>query len=90
MTIPPCKAVTVSDHIINWIKRAKKVGIPKLSKFAKLLEMDIDAIRNTIDIPFTNGILEGNVNRVKLIEKSMYGKASFGLIKLKILLRNST
>jgi transposase len=81
---------TVSDHIINWIKRAKKVGIPKLSKFAKLLEMDIDAIRNTIDIPFTNGILEGNVNRVKLIEKSMYGKASFGLIKLKILLRNST
>ena len=43
-----------------------------------------------VDIPFTNGILEGNVNRVKLIEKSMYGKASFGLIKLKILLRNST
>jgi hypothetical protein len=36
-------------------------------------------------LPWSNGPLEGNVNRLKLIKRSMYGRAEFDLLKLRVL-----
>lgn len=38
-------------------------------------------IENSLDYTYTNGILEGNVNRVKTIKRIMYGRANFDLVK---------
>ncbi|MGN9121617.1 transposase, partial [Turicibacter bilis] len=33
--------------------------------------------------PYTNAICEGNVNRIKMIKRQMYGRASFELLRIK-------
>ncbi|MGN9121904.1 transposase, partial [Turicibacter bilis] len=35
--------------------------------------------------PYTNAICEGNVNRIKMIKRQMYGRASFELLRIKVL-----
>jgi len=41
-----------------------------------------------LTLPWSNGPLEGNVNRLKLIKRSMYGRAEFDLLKLRVLHRS--
>lgn len=36
--------------------------------------------------PWSNGPVEGQVNRLKLIKRSMYGRASFDLLRQRVLL----
>ncbi len=44
----------------------------------------IDA-EHGLTLPWSNGPLEGNINRLKLIKRSMYGRAEFDLLKLRVL-----
>ena len=46
---------------------------------------DKDAVLAGLTLPWSNGPLEGNVNRLKLIKRSMYGRAEFDLLKLRVL-----
>ena len=41
-------------------------------------------IKNTIIYDITNGITEGFVNKLKVVKRIMYGKASIGLLKNKL------
>ncbi|WP_285571981.1 MULTISPECIES: hypothetical protein [unclassified Streptomyces] len=36
--------------------------------------------------PRTSGIVEGNVNRIKMIKRQMYGRARFKLLRKRVLL----
>jgi len=36
-------------------------------------------------LPYSNGPLEGHVNRLKLIKRSMYGRAKLPLLRARVL-----
>jgi transposase len=43
--------------------------------FARVLRRDINAVCNAIDLPWSNGQAEGQINRLKTSNRSMYGRA---------------
>ena len=56
-----------------------------LRRFVNHLDTDHDAIHAALEHPHSNGPAEGHVNRLKLIKRSSYGRASFELLRKKVL-----
>lgn len=66
----------------SWLKSAQ--GTP-LAAFASRLLRDHQAVMAALQVPWSNGQVEGQVHRLKLIKRQMYGCASFDLLKLRVL-----
>jgi transposase len=69
----------------TWISTNIHSNFSKIKNYAIRLKKDMKSIENSLDYAYTNGILEGNVNRVKTIKRIMYGRANFDLLKAKVL-----
>lgn len=70
----------------TWIERARSTGAPvELRRFARGLLDDLSAVRAALSLPWSNGQTEGHVNRLKLIKRQMYGRASFDLLRQRVL-----
>ncbi len=65
-----------------WLKAARGTA---LAGFAAGLERDIDAVREALRLPWNQGHVEGQVHRLKLIKRQMYGRAGFDLLRLRVL-----
>ena len=50
---------------------------------------DKEAVQAALSLPWSNGPVEGQVHRLKLIKRQMYGRASFDLLTLRVLQRAS-
>lgn len=74
-----------ADQFESWLKDAIASGTQGLKLYAESLKTDLQAVRNAISLPWSNGQLEGQINRVKFIKRQMYGRANFDLLKKKIL-----
>jgi len=70
---------------IEFVKRSK-YKLSGLKTFARGLYRDIDAVENGIKMHWSNGATEGHVNRIKSIKRQMYGRASFDLLRKKVIL----
>ena len=44
-----------------------------------------NAVLAALSLPWSNGQVEGQVNRLKLIKRQMYGRAKFDLLRLRVL-----
>jgi transposase len=55
-----------------------------LARFATSLERDEAAILAAMRLPWSNGQVEGQVHRLKLIKRQMYGRANFDLLRLRV------
>ena len=66
----------------NWPEEARH---SPLASFAKHLCRDEAAVRAALEYNWSNGPVEGNVHRLKLIKRSMYGRAKFDLLRLRVL-----
>ena len=47
---------------------------------------DYAAVLNGLTLPWSSGVVEGNVNRLKIIKRQMYGRAGFPLLRKRVLL----
>ena len=63
-----------------WLTDAKGCGIPAIMNFARTLMVDIQAVRNAVSEPWSNGQTEGQINRLKALKRAMYGRASVALL----------
>ena len=78
-------------NIKRWIDFVKhsKYKLAGLKTFARGLLSDIEAVENGITMHWNNGAVEGHVNRIKSIKRVMYGRASFELLRKKVILSRS-
>jgi transposase len=74
-------------HLPAWLNRVDHDGEPELRAFAKGLCRDLPAVTAGLTLPYSSGPVEGNVNRIKMIKRQMYGRAGFDLLRHRILLR---
>jgi predicted transcriptional regulator len=74
------------DALLPWMEKAITLGIPELEAFVNGLKKDIDAAMNAIATEFSNGLVEGTVNKIKVIKRIMYGRCRFALLRSKCLL----
>ncbi len=69
----------------SWLEEAEGSSVSEIRTFARGVRQDEAAIRAAVISPHNNGQVEGQVNRLKLIKRSMYGRASFGLLRQRVL-----
>ncbi|MCA1791924.1 MAG: transposase, partial [Thioalkalivibrio sp.] len=69
----------------DWRHAVATLTCSDLKRFLRSLERDETAVNNAVLLPYSNGPTEGNVHRIKLIKRTMYGRASFELLRKKIL-----
>jgi transposase len=72
-----------ADGLGDWLERAE--AVPRLRPFARGLRRDEAAVRAALSLPWSNGQVEGQVNRLKLIKRAGYGRAGFALLKARVL-----
>ncbi len=65
-----------------WLEAA---AASELGGFVAGLRQDEAAVHATIGEPWSNGAVEGQVNRLKLIKRSMYGRAGLDLLRQRVL-----
>lgn len=73
------------DHLDPWLADAQSSAISSLRTFAAGLLKDYDAVRAALELEWSNGQVEGQVNRLKVIKRDMYGRAKFDLLRLRVL-----
>jgi transposase len=56
-----------------------------LETFAEGLKQDGTAVRAALTTPSSNGQAEGEITRLKLVKRAMYGRASFDLLRRRVL-----
>ncbi len=69
----------------EWLERASASGIPAVRNFAASLRQDYSAVKAALTLPWSNGPTEGNINRLKMLKRQMYGKAKVDLLKQRVL-----
>ena len=74
------------DRLDDWIAAVEADDQPDLHSLARGLKHDHDAVLNGLTLPWSSGVVEGNVNRLKMLKRQMYGRATFGLLRKRVLL----
>jgi transposase len=74
-----------SKALEAWLKGATESGIIELRRFASSLKKDQAAIEAALSLPWSNGQVDGQINRLKLIKRPMYGRAHFDLLRRRVL-----
>ena len=69
----------------EWLEAVQASHLEALQTFVIGVQRDKDAVLAGLTLPWSNGPLEGHVNRLKLIKRSMYGRAEFDLLKRRVL-----
>ena len=69
-----------------WMTAALATGEPALRSFVTGLRADQDAVTNGLSLPWSSGAVEGHVNRIKMLKRQMYGRASPDLLRRRVLL----
>jgi transposase len=75
----------IPTALAPWIEACRSSGIPELKAFAEGLLHDFPIIQAALELPYSNGVTEGHVNRLKTIKRMMYGRASFDLLRRRVL-----
>jgi transposase len=74
------------ERLHEWIARVEADQLPELHSFTAELKHDLDTVVNGLRLPHSSGAVEGNVNRIKLLKRQMYGRAGFDLLRKLVLL----
>ena len=67
------------------VTRAEQSRIVEFERFAVSLRADYLAVKAALSYPWSSGQVEGQVNRLKMIKRQMFGRASFGLLRRRVL-----
>jgi transposase len=67
-----------------WIETVLTSGLSDLKRFATGLQQDA-AVRAACELPYSNGQTEGQVTRLKLLKRQMYGRAKLDLLRQRVL-----
>jgi transposase len=74
-----------ADGLGEWLKQADASGLAEFGGLARSIRQDEAAVRAGLSESWSNGPVEGRIGRLKLIKRSMYGRAGFALLKARVL-----
>jgi len=73
------------EQLIDWMGQVKQSNLVELHNFALGLGRDQAAVENALAMEYSNGQVEGQVNLLKLKKRAMFGRASFELLRKRVL-----
>jgi transposase len=63
-----------------WLQRATTSALQAMRRFAKGLYADYDAVKAGVTLPWSTGPVEGQINRLKMLKRQMFGRARLDLL----------
>lgn len=69
----------------GWIIAAQRIQIPEFVSLADGLTDDLPAVRAALEYEWSQGQVEGQVHRLKLIKRQMYGRGNLDLLRARVL-----
>jgi transposase len=73
------------DTLQTWLDQARGTGLPEIGRFCDGLRRDEKAVNAAVVLPWSNGQVEGQIHRLKLVKRQMYGRAKFNLLRRRVL-----
>ncbi len=73
------------ERLDTWLTQIAQSELPELQSFAHGVEQDKAAVQAGLTLPINNGQVEGQVTKIKLIKRMMYGRAAFPLLPQRVL-----
>jgi transposase len=73
------------ESLAGWGARAEASPNPDLRRFAEGIRRDEAAVHAAVTKTWSNGPVEGHINRLKTIKRQMYGRAGFVLLRARVL-----
>jgi transposase len=70
--------------LADWLAKAEQSSCAEIRGFAAGVRRDEAAVSAALTEPWSNGPVEGHVNRLKLIKRQMYGRAGFQLLRARV------
>jgi transposase len=70
----------------TWLERATASGLQAFKSFANGLRADYEAVKAGVSLMWSTGPVEGQINRLKMLKRQMYGRAGIGLLRQRVLL----
>jgi transposase len=84
-----CFVQMIRKHTVNlydeWLTDCTNSSLRTLQTFADTLKQDSAAVRAALTEQWSSGQVEGQVTRVKMVKRQMYGRASFHLLRQRVL-----
>jgi transposase len=74
------------EELEPWLAKARASTLPAFRHFAEKLEADGEAVRAAVSLPWSNGPVEGQISRLKMLKRQMYGRANLDLLNRRFLL----
>ena len=74
------------ERLDLWMQRAQDGPVVLLRRFAKRLSADYEAVRAAVTLGWSNGPVEGQINRLKMLKRTRYGRAGLDLLGRRFLL----
>ncbi|EFE7331065.1 ISL3 family transposase [Escherichia coli] len=73
------------SQLSSWFTRVHESGSAEFRRVAAGMEADAAAICEAISSRWSNGVVEGHVNRLKMLKRQMYGRAGFELLSQRVM-----
>jgi transposase len=74
-----------ADDLRGWLIEAGRSGVAEFRSFANGITSDIGAVRAVLEYEWSNGQVEGQVHRLKMIKRQMYGRGKLDLLRARVL-----
>ena len=68
----------------GWLKDAESCPMKEIRGFEKYIRKDRKAVEQACSTAFSNGLLEGTVNKVKALKRSMFNRAGLAVLRAKL------
>jgi transposase len=69
----------------DWIQAGQAMPLRPYRHFVQFIEQDHDAVHAAIVLPWSNGQTEGQIHRLKLLKRQMYGRANLDLLRIRLI-----
>jgi len=73
------------ERLDAWLKRAAQSTLKAFERFASGLREDYEAVKAGLTLPWSTGPVEGQINRLKMLKRQMFGRANIDLLRLRVL-----
>ncbi|WP_053758315.1 ISL3 family transposase [Streptomyces sp. AS58] len=74
------------ERLLDWLDAVRQDDLPSLHTFAAGIDRDREAVIAGLTLPWSSGVVEGHVNRIKMLKRQMFGRAGFALLRKRVLL----
>ncbi|MFF6815270.1 ISL3 family transposase [Streptomyces sp. NPDC012403] len=74
------------ERLPQWLDAVRQDDLPNLHTLAAGIDRDRDAVIAGLTLPWNSGVVEGHVNRIKMLKRQMFGRAGFALLRKRVLL----